>query len=93
MINRKTTLTSIGSGLNYFAPESLGSPINAKKPMPYRSEKLSKIHNDGQADGAEGNYNPPHSSVIYDALPILLSDEQSEEIAAYKAGYENGKDD
>lgn len=61
--------------------------------MSDRINKLTEIHNQGQEHGATRKYDPPHSSVIYDAVPILLTEEQSEEISAYKAGYKNGKKD
>jgi hypothetical protein len=58
-----------------------------------RSTDLQDHHNDGQKDGADGKYHPPHTITPLDELIHRQGflDEMREDNAAYRTGYDNGR--
>ena len=51
-------------------------------------ERAERIHNEGQEDGAEGKYDPPHS---WFWNTTVGSDQDIEDNKNYDKGYKNGK--
>jgi len=62
--------------------------------MSDRSRDLQDHHNEGQKDGSENKYEPPHSITPLDQLIYNEStiDELREDNDAYDKGYSHGRD-
>jgi hypothetical protein len=58
-----------------------------------RSDELQDHHDDGQSDGASGEYHQPHSITPLDEVvqSDRLLDEMREDNKAYDKGYEHGR--
>ena len=56
---------------------------------------MANYHEKGQKDGANGNYNPPHSSVAEQLAGLLSTTKENErdfeDKRQYDSGYENAK--
>jgi hypothetical protein len=59
-----------------------------------RSEELQDVHNDGQRDGANNQYNDPHSDGLLGLGAFLRSEEEDKRVEedreAYREGFDNG---
>jgi hypothetical protein len=58
-----------------------------------RSEELQDLHNEGQKDGFDGNYNPPNKRGIFDEVlwDQGTLDKLREDREAYNKGFEHGR--
>lgn len=53
-----------------------------------KEDRATRYHNEGQKDGAKGNYSPPHNHLL---STFTNSKQENEDHAHYKEGYEHGK--
>ena len=61
--------------------------------MADRSEELQAYHNQGEQDGAEGEFNPPHDISLLDeaAQSEAFLERMREDNEAYRRGYDNAR--
>lgn len=48
-------------------------------------------HNKGEQDGSKGKYDPPHDGLMSALSELSWSDQDIEDRANYRKGYEHGK--